>query len=55
MVRLGSTNRWELAEVIRAKPVDNICLFDAVEPRSFEILTQNLCKVVSLDPSRVQK
>ena len=41
--------------MIRAKPVDNICLFGAVEPRSLEILTRNLCKVVSLDPTRIHK
>ena len=41
--------------MIRARSVGNICLFDAVEPRSFEVLARNLCKVVSLDPTRIHK
>ena len=55
MVRLGSNQARNLAKGIRARSVGNICLFDAVEPRSFEILTRNLRKVVSLDLTRVHK
>ena len=39
LVRLGSNQARNLAKGIRAKAVDNMCLFSAVEPRSFEILT----------------
>ena len=38
LVRLGSNQAWNLAKGIRTRLVGNICLFDAVEPRSFEIL-----------------
>ena len=54
-VKLSHGKTRFLTEVIRARLVGYICLFDAVEPRSFEILTRNLCRVVSLDQTRVHK